>query len=59
MTVCQETPPEVVTKTEVLAKDLDISWKLQVISVHLMGLGGPRHRGRWKEAEGIAFGGRD
>lgn len=58
MTVCQEMPPEVVRKAEGLAKDLDIRKTFSVRSLHLMGLVGPRHGGRWEVVEEFPFGGR-
>jgi len=55
MTVCQEMPPEAVTKGESLAKDLDIRTKFTIGSLHLMGLVGPRHGGHWELVEEFPF----
>lgn len=58
MTVCQEMPLEAVRKAESLAKDLDIRKTFSVRSLHLMGLVGPRHGGRWEVVEEFPFSGR-
>jgi 2'-5' RNA ligase len=55
MTVCQEMPEEAFEEAKRLAETLDIAHRSRVESMHLMGLVGPRHGGRWEVVEEFPF----
>lgn len=55
MTVCQEMPEDTVEEAKRLAETLDIARRSSVESMHLMGLVGPRHGGRWEVVEEFPF----
>jgi 2'-5' RNA ligase len=55
MTVCQEMPEGTVEGAMRLIETLDIATRSRIGSMHLMGLVGPRHGGRWEVVEEFPF----
>ena len=55
MTLCQELPAEAVEEAKRLAEALDIAKRFRAEAMHLMGLVGPRHGGRWEVVEEFPF----
>jgi len=55
MTVCQEMPEGTIGEAKRLAETLGIASRYSVESMHLMGLVGPRHGGRWEVVEEFPF----